>query len=477
MQRRVSPRRGWTLLLSALLLSAATSTTAMAGGFGWTSLVPGPVIRIDGRNFTDEVFGKGAWVAGVLSDVEYVETQNRPNGGFGGGRLIDAHVYRVRLTVSKRLFCRDPLPPKFAFAEVRIPLSGYWDGDRYRRPQNGDRVFAEVRQTESGQWECRGIGIPLAGEYALVDRVQSILYEGSSRQAVEQLLAGCCDDDPAFAVWCMNALNVFDDDDTGTQQEVYGRFRDLVTVDRYREALITTLESRATPREPFIHAAVIIRNEWMPPDEEERFHQANYQRIRDHFARPHEPLNNFEQNELSVLLSWIYIKANERRRREVLAILIKQADNPILTSRAESFRWAAELYSTQDEDLNAAIFRYYRDHAPLRPQNREEAVGYWSGLFRFMFCETHRKRKADDAGLDILEQKWPLASQEELPILAHELNSYLAECVVRLSAEDWRLVTLRLKTLYGISATEEQRQTMSKCLRDRKIPLPQDLAT
>lgn len=427
---------------------------------------------MDGDDFADEIVGRSAWVEGVLSDVEFLETQKRPNGGFGGGGLKDAHVYRAGLTVSKRLFCRDPLPPTLTFAEVRVPLHGFWDGERFRQPQNGERVFAHVWQTESGEWECQRIGIPIAAERERVDRVRSILYEGSARQAAQQLLDGCCDQDPFFAIWCMNALKIADDDDIGTQKEVYGRFREQVTVDRYRAALLEALETPQMQRKAFLHAAYLLRSEWKPAAEEDRFYAASLERLRNFFAQPHVRPDGFQQDEPAALIGNIYQTASVPRRLEVLKLLVEQADNPLQESRIDALLWAAYLHTGPGEDaaLNEAIFRFYRDQIPLRAEDADVATNYWYGLNSYLERETRRRKQLCDAVLDLYEQKWPFAQQGEARVMAQQLEWHYGTCI-QFKVEVARYAS-RLQSLYAMSATAEQRALMGETLRKLNIPLP-----
>ncbi|PQO47700.1 hypothetical protein C5Y93_03325 [Blastopirellula marina] len=430
------------------------------------------IIDVTGDEFSSELMGDPLWIEAEISAADFVRIEYEPvQPGFFDGEY--AEIYHLRLQVKRRLFGRDRLPETIDLPEFVTGDPDFFADNFVRPPQPGDQVFANVERNPDGQWTCNYIGIPTKAERRRIDRVKELFELANSWTAAERLLDGCGDDDPDFAVWCMNALSRRGYLGLDPNPAAYGRFREKIDVARYRAKLLQVLDDPSATAEAYVHATYEIQGDDLSAAEAEQFHLAQCGRLQFCLDRPQRLQALEARNLMGTLVEFFYAEQTLERRRDILQILTAYADSQAEDHRAFAFQWACELSQDQHDPLNDEIFLLYRDRPPLRGEIAWLSYHYWSGLARCMELETSRSKQIADAGLDLFEQKLPSADAADLDEMISPLVAYVYVCYE--CDADRNYLHSRLRTLLALAATAQQRDAITELLRELDIPLPNEL--
>ncbi|MCC9606274.1 hypothetical protein LOC69_10285 [Blastopirellula sp. JC733] len=422
---------------------------------------PYPVIYISGDFFAETLNGgypgqqRVSWIEGELVEVRPVNAEK-------------LSVYHLQLRIDRHLFGEYLEPQRMKLNDVVIPSGAFRVFDSTREPKTGDRVFLKLTKSESGDWRYKTAGVPSDMERKRIDRVCNLLSRIDVRGAAQEMLVGCRDVDPVFAVWCMNAISPIDVNQTPAEEWFYGRLRAQASPVTYRSILLEVLTDDASPAIRFVSASrALFPAKKMPEADQAIFHYAHCRRLRNYFDRELAPFERkFFFHELEHIRA-TYGKMPESDRRELLLILREFADHQSPERQQAAFDLASGLHSEHDDALNADILRLFSEHCPHPATHPDAEATYWFSLDRYMTEELKCRKRSCDVALDLFEKRLPTADPPKLRWFLQILSSYAKRC--QREQADWDHLAERLRTLAAVEVTPEQRKMIEEFLRSLKI--------
>ncbi len=402
------------------------------------------MVDLDRESFAELLTDETTLVIGQLAVITYLETRREAHGQGGLVASTDWDFYYVKIQIQRQYFGPTIETPEIHVHDVRLqPV--YPPGGFGWRPQRrylaDDLVLMQVRLLEDGTYEPLRMRHIEPDEIDRLARVRRLLDIDASDEQARQVLAGCFDPDPFYALWCLDVARDWQTDDPfDLRGEQYADIQKHISEKQLEDIrrklyhaetthpfvwvdLDKLFKRRQGPRSPYGDAA--------PSQSDDVRYAQHLKRISLLTAAKDNGAHAAYQSlELHYLFDPYTHKRTDQQWAEMVALLDRcYTKNPRHATISGMLRRVAIVFDPAHEQLRDTIFAFYKRHIPHEPVGDGELPGYGTALVYVMRADSDRTGSLCQPGLQLLVSDLVKADRRRGKIILECLDDYAQHCI------------------------------------------------
>lgn len=437
---------------------------------------------MDRESFVELIQDDTTLVIGTIAAISYLETRNEAHGPGGIFGATDWEFYHVKVQIQRQYFGPEISTKGISVHNVRLapmyPPGGFNTGRRRRYLVN-DLVVMRVRSLEDGSYESLNMYHIEADEIDRLARVTQLLSIDQQDEQARQVLTGCFDQDPYYALWCLDVVKDWHTDDPfDLRREQYFNIRKHLTYNQIQDIYAKLFTAETTHPLVWIHIdhRLASKEDSRSSNSESENAQWNELRHQQHLKRipkltrdsALEVPATYQDEELIYLFDPDTHQRTAKQWAEMVALLDRcYSKNPKHPTITTMLRAVAYIFDPADKQLRDSVFAFYTRHIPHELNGDDRNRYYGIGLVRVMRDESEYTDTLCQQGLDLLLADLAKADKQQGHKIVAWLADYAQFCVV-CDIEAKRLSQI-LQDVAVVTADDEIQADINEMLVNLKL--------